>query len=527
MTARAMPATQRQGGILLHVTSLPGPGGVGDLGRWAREWLQRLREAGLALWQMLPIHPPGGGDSPYDAVSSFAGNPLLISLEDLAAEGWIGAEEIAGAPGGDGGRAEFEALRPWKMERLRAAVARWRQRARPDEHLAYGRWLARAGRWVDDVALFLALRERNGNAPWWQWPRDVRLRKPRIVESLLRDLREEVETQRVIQFWFTRQWRRLRATARRTGVELIGDVPFFVAADSADVWAHRELFQLDSEGRPRVVAGVPPDYFSATGQLWGNPVYAWEQHRRTGFKWWIERLRHAAALFDHVRLDHFRGFEAVWEVPAGATTAVEGQWRPSPGAELLAAVRRRLGRLPIVAENLGVITDAVEGLRRRFRLPGMLVLQFAFERLLETPPAVPEACEPDTVIYTGTHDNDTAVGWFSAEPGQESTEGVERHRRLREAVARYLQTDGSDVHWRMIEVVWRSPANWAIVPMQDVLGLGREARMNVPGVGVGNWRWRMRTTELARANWSWLRDLCRQYVRTPPEGTTPQSAEAT
>ncbi len=516
MTARAVPASKRQAGILLHVTSLPGPGGIGDLGPAAREWVGRLREGGVALWQVLPIHPAGGGDSPYNATSSFAGEPLLLSLEDLAAEGWIGAGEIAGAPGGDGGRVDFDALRPWKMERLRAAVATWRRRARSDEHLAYGRWLARAGEWMGDVALFLALREKHDGAPWWEWPRELRLREPATSERAARDLRDEIETHRILQFWFARQWRRLRAVARRAGVELIGDVPFFVAGDSADVWRHRELFQMDEEGRPKVVAGVPPDYFSATGQLWGNPVYAWERHRASGFAWWIERLRHAAAMFDHVRLDHFRGFEAVWEVPADATTAAAGQWRPAPGAELLGAVRRRLGRLPIVAENLGFITPEVEALRRRFRLPGMLVLQFAFERLLDTPPGVPEECEPDTVMYTGTHDNDTAVGWFRAAPGESSTESEERHRRLREAASRYLGTDGRDVHRRMIEVAWRSRANWAIAPMQDLLGLGSEARMNVPGVATGNWRWRLRETDLAAADWNWLRDLCARHQRAPP-----------
>lgn len=518
MTARAMPASRRQAGILLHVTSLPGPGGIGDLGPLTREWIKHLSVGGIALWQVLPIHPTGEGDSPYSATSSFAGHPFLLSLDDLVAEGWLGMEEIGDAPGANAGRVEFELLRPWKMERLRAAVNTWRRRARQEEHLAYGRWLARARTWVDDIALFLALRERHDGAPWWEWPRELQSPTSDALERIARDLRDEIETQRVLQFWFARQWRRLRATARRAGVELIGDVPFFVARDSADVWAHRDLFLLDEDGHPQVVAGVPPDYFSSSGQLWGNPVYAWERHRATGFAWWIERLRHEAALFDHVRLDHFRGFAAGWEIPADAPTAAAGQWRPAPGLELLSAIRRRLGRLPVVAENLGLITEDVEALRRRFRLPGMWVLQFAFEKLLENPSAVPEECGPDTVIYTGTHDNDTVVGWFHAVPGMGSTESTNHHLRVREAAARYLGTDGRDVHRRMIEIAWRSRANWAIAPIQDVLGLGSEARMNVPGVARGNWRWRLRCEDLAAVDWDWLRDLCRRFHRTPPLG---------
>lgn len=506
---------RRRAGVLLHPSSLPGLDGIGDIGPAARRFVERLGDGGVSAWQMLPLGPTGYGDSPYQSLSSFAGNPMLISLEDLVADGWLDPSDLVGAPG-DPCAVEFGALIPWKRARLQKAVERWRQAASPAERRAMVAFARRSAEWLDDFALFAALKDAHRGAPWTAWPAPLARREPAALEAARRRWADDIERVRIEQFFFSRQWARLRSTAHANGVTLIGDVPIFVAHDSADVWARRDLFELDGDGMPTLVAGVPPDYFSATGQLWGNPLYRWEVHRADRFAWWRSRLRHALAAVDVVRLDHFRGFEAYWAVPAGEATALRGQWMPGPGAAFFDAAREDLGRVPILAEDLGYITEAVHRLRRQFRLPGMLVLQFTIDRLLEPNGRPPEWVPADTVLYTGTHDNDTAAGWFHAPPGRDSTESPDRHRAIRAALLAYVGGDGRDIHRRLIDLAWRSRACLAVAPVQDVFGLGSEARMNVPGRPEGNWRWRATDDQLDGPDWVWLRDVTSRRGRAPP-----------
>ncbi len=505
--------SRRAAGLLLHPTSLPGPVGIGEIGPAALRWVERLRETGIGAWQTLPLGPTGFGDSPYQTLSSFAGNPLLVSLEILRGEGWLRDGELGGAPGAAGSQVDFGALIPWKRERLRRATEAWRRRSSAAERRELEEFRQRAGGWLEDFALFAALKDAYGGAPWWEWPSSLARRERSALRQARRKWAEEIERRRIEQWWFERQWAEVRRTARRAGVRVIGDVPIFSALDSADVWARPDLFELDRYGRPTAVAGVPPDYFSATGQLWGNPLYRWPAHAEEGYAWWIARLRRALELADAVRLDHFRGFEAYWAVPAGSLTAAAGRWVPGPGADFLKAVRAALGGLPLIAEDLGFITPAVTALRRQFRLPGMLVLQFAMERLLTAGEGAPEECPVDTVCYTGTHDNDTAQGWLRSVPGGDSTEDAERHRRLREAAMRYVGGDARDFHWGMIGLAWRSRARLAVAPLQDVLGLGREGRMNTPGRPAGNWRWRVTEAQSDAADWERLRRLTEREGR--------------
>lgn len=501
-------------GILLHPTSLPGPHGIGDIGPAAREFASILQSMGQSLWQMLPLGPTGYGDSPYQSPGSFAGNPLLISPDDLVSDGLLDPAEAVGAPGGDGERVDFGALIPWKTALLDRVSAEWPRRAAASLRRSFERFRAAESGWLEEFSLFSAIKRENEGRAWTEWPAPLARRDGAALERARRRLAASIESIRLQQFLFDHQWRRLRREAHHRGLRLVGDAPIFVAHDSADVWANRRLFALDADGRPEVVAGVPPDYFSATGQLWGNPLYRWDVHAEDGYAWWIARLRRVLSKVDLVRLDHFRGFEAYWEVPAGEPTAVHGHWVPGPRDAFLRAVRAALGGLPILAEDLGLITEEVHALRRRFHLPGMLVLQFTVEGLLESSPRIPEEADPNTVMYTGTHDNDTTAGWFRAAPGEDSTQDADRHRRVREAFLAYVGGTGDEASWAMIDLAWRSPARMAVTPLQDVLGLGSEARMNLPGRPWGNWKWRMRegvvTPEIAAR----LRDLTARHGRS-------------
>lgn len=466
----------RAGGILLHVTSLPGGHGIGDLGPEAYAWLEWLRRAGCALWQVLPLGPVGPGWSPYQSPSSFAGNPLLISLERLAEDGWLGKSFVEAVRHTEP-RVDFEAVHAYKRARLLQAAEAWRQRGRPGRE-SFEAWRDAHRHWLDVYALFVALKEAQGGVAWQAWEPDLARRRPEAIAAAARRLADRIETVALEQYWFWSQWERLRSAARASGIRIIGDLPIYVALDSADVWSRPDLFELDGDGRPLVVAGVPPDYFSSTGQLWSNPIYRWERHRAEGYRWWIERVRHLTRQVDFVRIDHFRGLEAFWEVPADAPTAATGRWVPGPGADLLEQLRNALGGLPLVAEDLGVITPGVRQLLDRFDLPGMKVLQFGLEAGPDeddVPARYPRGC----VAYTATHDNDTSTGWFQS--ADETT---------REFARRILRSDGADIAWAMIRAVWESPADWAIAPLQDVLGLGSEARMNIPGRADGNWTWR-------------------------------------
>jgi 4-alpha-glucanotransferase len=507
-----MGPRDRRSGVLLHPTSLPGPHGAGDLGGSAHRFATWLASAGQRLWQVLPLGPTGYGDSPYQALSGRAGNPLLVSLEVLRNEGWLEDADLAGAPAGDGTAAELHAALGWKRTRLRRAAAAFGRGASGEASADLEAFRAREAAWLRDWALFAVLKEGHGERPWTEWPAPLARRDPAALDAARARFAEAVFAEEFTQWCFFRQWSALRGRCRALGVVLMGDVPIYVAHDSVEVWTRPDLFRLDARGHPAAVAGVPPDYFSATGQLWGNPLYDWDALARDGWRFWIERVRGALALVDRIRLDHFRGFEAYWEVPAGATFAAEGRWVAGPGAAVFEALERSLGPLPFVAENLGVITPEVETLRRRFGLPGMAILQFAFGNDPQAPTFQPHNYERDTVAYTGTHDNDTVLGWWRGGAGDSvRSEGdVEREKAFARA---YLATDGGEMHWVMIRALLASVADTAIVPLQDVLGLGSEARMNTPATLGGNWRWRFREEALGDEHAARLAGLARMYGR--------------
>ena len=502
-------AHDRRSGILLHPTSLPGPHGCGDLGPGAHRFVEWLAAAGQRVWQLLPLGPTGFGDSPYQALSSAAGNPLLVSLERLRDEGLLDDADLAGAPAGDGSAVEPGAA-GWKRERLaRACRALGR---RPGAAADLEAFRARNASWLDDWALFAALKRHHGGGPWTGWPGALAHREPAALAEARARLAGLVAEEAFAQWCFSRQWEALRARCRELGLEILGDLPIYVAHDSVEAWSRRDLLRLDEAGAPTVVAGVPPDYFSATGQLWGNPLYDWPAVERDGWRFWIERIRATLARVDRIRIDHFRGLEAYWEVPAGETTARRGRWLPGPGARLLEALQRALGPLPLLAENLGVITPEVEALRRRFGLPGMAILQFAFGRDPQAPGFLPHNYERDCVAYTGTHDNDTVAGWWAGGPG-DSVRSAEDVAAEKAFAREYLATDGREMHWTMIRALLASVAGTAVVPLQDVLGLGSEARMNRPGTASGNWRWRVRAEALAGGEARRLARLTEIYGR--------------
>lgn len=481
------PLDVRRAGILLHLSSLPG----GDLGADAYRFVDFLAAAHITVWQMLPLGPTHAGGSPYHALSAHAGNPRFVSLALLVEWGWLGSAE------GD------------RRERLHEAYEGFRQRGGAQAQAAYEAFLRETRSWLEDYALFEALRKQHESRPWWEWEPALRDRDPAALEAARTRLAADIERVRFEQFLFARQWERLRAYARRRGVLLFGDMPIFVAHDSAEVWAHREYFKLDRTGQPIVVSGVPPDYFSATGQRWGNPLYRWERMRQDGFAWWIERLESELKRFDLVRVDHFRGFEACWEIPAAEATAVHGRWVKTPGRALFDALHRRFGRLPLVAEDLGYITPPVHALRRRYGIPGMVVLQFAFDGGADNP-YLPHHHAPDAVVYTGTHDNDTTRAWF---------EGLTAPAQWR--VMEYLGFPAEPMPQPLMRAALASVARLAVLPMQDVLGLGRGHRMNTPGTETGNWQWRFEWSQLTDETREWLRRAVELYGRRRDEERGP------
>jgi 4-alpha-glucanotransferase len=502
----------RRSGILLHPTSLPGPHGSGDLGAAAHRFARWLADAGQRTWQLLPLGPTGFGDSPYQALSSRAGNPHLVSLEALAREGWLDDADLAGAPGGTPNRADLGRTGPWRRDRLARAARRFAAQADAARSAELEGFRAREGEWLRDWSLFAALKDAHGGRPWTEWPAPLARRDPAALAAARARLAEAIFAEEFVQWCFARQWQELRDHCRALGVALLGDLPIYLAHDSAEVWTRPDLFLLDAAGRPLAVAGVPPDYFSADGQRWGNPLHDWAAASREGFASFVARVRGTLALVDRVRLDHFRGLEAYWEIPADAPSAVAGRWVPGPGADLLAALERALGPLPLVAENLGVVTPEVEALRHRFRLPGMAILQFAFGTDPQAPSFRPHAYERDTVAYTGTHDNDTVMGWWQGGAG-DSTRTAEDVAAEKAFARAYLQTDGAEMNWTMIRAIQASVADDAIAPMQDVLGLGSEARMNRPSTLGGNWTWRMREEALAEETAARLGELAALYGR--------------
>lgn len=505
MTSQPSP---RSAGILLHPVSLPGPFGIGDLGKEAHRWVDQLVAAKQTWWQLLPLGPTGIGDSPYSCFSAFAGNPLLISPELLVEEGLLARTEL------EGGalpveRVDYGAAMALKDRWLRQAWGRFREGNAAGLKGELERFHIRHASWLDDYSLFMAVKETQGGASWLDWPDALRLRKPNALEGARRELKEPIAYQRFIQFLFFRQWESLKRYANDRGVRIIGDIPIFVAADSADVWANPKLFLLDAEGRPTVVAGVPPDYFIKTGQKWGNPHYDWAAHKQTGYAWWIARARASLAQVDLVRLDHFLGFSAAYHIPAENPTAETGKWVPGPGADLFVALRKALNGLPFIAEDLGIVTPEVDALRDQFEMPGMRILQFAFGGATENR-FLPHNYIRNAVVYTGTHDNDTTCGWFRSI--QESE---------RDLLRRYLGRDGSDVAWDLIRAAWMSVADFALTTLQDVLNLDSTARMNLPGHQGGNWSWRYRAEMLTDAVLNRLAELTVLYGREPAKKETP------
>ncbi|KPV53063.1 4-alpha-glucanotransferase [Kouleothrix aurantiaca] len=497
----------RNSGILLHPTSLPGRWGIGDLGAAAYTFVDFLAGSGQQLWQVMPLGPTGYGDSPYQGFSAFAGNPLLISLDRLLEEGLLDAGSLAGAPEFPDQHVDFGAVIPWKLNVLHQSFEHYKQHAPQALRDEFASFRTEQRTWLADYALFAAIKGAHGGASWNSWEPALARHEAHAIDEQGSRLSHETEFHAYMQWQFFRQWCALKEYANHRGIQIIGDIPIFVAFDSADVWGNREVFEIDEDGNPTVVAGVPPDYFSATGQLWGNPLYRWDALEERGYRWWIERFRTTLTLVDIARIDHFRGFAAYWAVPAGEPTAINGTWVRGPGTALFEAVRAALGSLPIIAEDLGVITPDVEALRDELGFPGMKVLQFAFggdpdDQYL--PHNYPVRC----VVYTGTHDNDTTTGWWYA---------LAEHERRN--VQLYLGRDGSDISWDFIRIAFASVAETALVPMQDVFGLGSEGRMNTPGRAAGNWGWRytadMLTYELAER----LGTLTRIYGRARPAAT--------
>ena len=484
----------RSAGILLHPTSLPGPNGIGELGSQAHRFLDVLAEAGVSLWQVLPLGPTGYGDSPYQTFSAFAGNPLLIAVGD---DGTEFPEHTV----------DFESVIPHKRALVRKAIDAFEPDARYHAFVKAHAW------WLDDYAMFMALKEAHEGAAWTAWERPIAMRDPAAVEHWRAKLATPIERYRVEQFFFYSQFDALRRAAARHGIRIMGDIPIYVAHDSADVWADRHDFKLREDGRPLVQAGVPPDYFSATGQLWGNPIYDWDAMRADGYSWWIRRMRAAFELYDIVRVDHFRGFEAFWEVAGDAPTAAKGHWVPGPGAALFNALTAALGPLPIIAENLGLITPAVEALREQFNYPGMGILQFAFGPDSDGNEFRPHNLARSTVVYTGTHDNDTTMGWWNSTGDGDSTRASEAVAREKAFAMEYLGADGTEMNWTFIRAALASVADTVIIPLQDVLGVGSEARMNLPGRASGNWRFRFSWEQLEPAMVRRLKRMVELYER--------------
>ncbi len=488
-------------GVLLHPTSLPGPGGIGSLGKDARRFVDLLASMGMSYWQVLPLTPPASGNSPYSAFSAFAGNPLLIDLEQITVDGDLPV--ICYEESANDTCVDFDAVSDVKMKLLDKAGSTFLADDTAPCKQEFWDFCNRTP-WLHNYALFMALKRRYNGHSWEKWPADLALLTSETYEKASVELGSEIGVQKYIQWQFFRQWRKLRTYATDKGIAIIGDIPIFVGYDSADVWSHRELFQLNSKGKSTVVAGVPPDYFSATGQLWGNPLYDWEEMERQKYAWWIERFKSLFELFDIIRVDHFRGFEAAWQVAADEKTAINGRWVKAPGTALFDTIYAALGKLPIIAEDLGIITPEVEALRDRYDFPGMKIVQFAFD----SGPSnsyLPHNHQKKSVVYTGTHDNDTTVGWYRSLSDAQ-----------RSLVSRYVGGRGDDTVVCIMRTVLMSVANTVILPLQDLIGSGSEARMNVPGNAFGNWGWRFTWDMIAHDLAGQVREQIECYGRCNP-----------
>ena len=498
---------ERAAGILLHPTSFPGRYGIGDFGDAAYQFVDFLVASKQSLWQILPLGPTGYGDSPYQSFSAFAGNPLLISPDRLVREGYLPETAVHTLPAFPQHEVDFGPVINYKNLLLQQAHEHFLTNGTDPQQAAYQQFCRNNGTWLDDFALFMALKnhhvEHEGGV-WNTWPRDIALREPEAMAGWSETLSHEIDRHKFLQFLFFQQWLSLKAYANERGIQIIGDIPIFVAFDSADVWANPELFYLDETGAPTVIAGVPPDYFSATGQRWGNPLYRWDRMADNGYAWWATRLQMCFTQADIVRIDHFRGFDAYWEIPASEPTAVVGQWVPGPGAKFFQAMRDQLGELPLIAEDLGVITPEVVALREEFDFPGMKILQFAFGGE-QNSAFLPHTFDKNSVVYTGTHDNETVLGWYKNASDAE-----------RDHIRRYMQISGQNISWDMTRLAYASVSNTAVAMLQDLIGLGNEARMNFPGKVGGYWRWRYLPHMLTQDIATRLRDMTELYGRVPP-----------
>lgn len=500
MSSVALP---RVSGILLHPTSIPSPYGIGDMGLEAYEFIDFLQRSGQHLWQTLPLTPTGFGDSPYQSFSAFAGQPLIISPAFMEELELIREEDLADCPAGDGKAVDYGTIIPWKTKILKLAFERFRQTKDEGLLAEYEGFVEENAFWLEDYALFMSCKDKHEGQSWLSWEEPYRqptkADKARMKEEFFDDMRYYY----FVQFMFFKQWNQLRTYANAKDIKIIGDIPLFMSLDSADVWANQELFRLDSKGYPLAVAGVPPDYFSATGQLWGNPLYDWKAHKKEKYRWWISRIKGQLKLADYVRIDHFRGLYEYWSVPAGEETAMNGTWEEGPKDDLFHAIEKELGKdLPIIAEDLGIITQEVRDLRDRFGLPGMKILQFGFESQGESSFLPHQFKTTNCVCYTGTHDNDTTKGWYETAP-----------EYAKDKVRCYMNTDGSSIHWDFLRTCLGTIAAYAVIPLQDILGVGKEGRMNTPGVAAKNWAWRYEKESLSHELAEGLKRITRLYGR--------------
>lgn len=495
----------RASGILLHPTSFPGRFGIGDIGPEAYRFVDFLADTGQQIWQVLPLGPTGHGNSPYMSYSSMAGNHLLISLEQLQERGLLNQEDLDGLPEFLADHVDYERVIPVKTQLLRQAAENFKEKATPEEQHEFADFCEKRDFWLDEYAFFMALKQAYGGKSWVEWDSEIAHREPGAMGRWRLRLASTISFEKYLQFEFFRQWSNLKQYANDRGIQIVGDMPIYVAHDSVDVWGFPANFMVDEETlEPALMAGVPPDYFSETGQLWGNPIYNWDELKKRGFRWWLQRLKTLLDYVDLIRIDHFRGFQAYWAIEAGETTAMNGEWIEAPGEEFFKTVRQELGSLPILAEDLGVITPEVEELRDKFNFPGMKILQFAFGSDRHNP-YLPFNYLPNCLVYTGTHDNDTTIGWF------EKASDYERGRLL--TYLGCISPEG--IHWDMIRLALSSVANQAIIPLQDILGLGSKARMNCPGKPDGNWTWRYQSEDLHQENRDRLRNLTMLYSRAP------------
>ncbi len=520
-----MQFENRLSGILLHPTSLPGPFGVGDFGPDAFRFIDFLKETGQSVWQILPLGPTGYGNSPYMCFSAFATNPMLISPAKLRERDLLAKSDLEDPPKFPEERVDFPAMIDWKRPVLRKAFARFRDGKYPSLRDEYYYFCEQNAFWLEDYALFRAIKTEHDERVWTDWEPGLARRERGLLMECRNRLAETLNFRRFLQFLTFQQWAEVKSYCHKQGIQIVGDMPIYVAHDSADVWANRDLFYLDDAGRPTVVAGVPPDYFSATGQRWGNPIYRWDLLEDRKFQWWKDRFRMTIAQVDCVRIDHFRGLEAYWEIPASQDTAINGRWVKAPGVPLLEGLRDAAGGLPVIAEDLGVITTEVEALRDRFQLPGMRILQMAFGTDPMARAYRPHNHIRNSVVYTASHDHNTTVGWFTAEPGTETTQTEKEVGEERKHVLRYLNSDGREIHWDMMRLAMGSVANLAVFPLQDLLGLGSEHRMNRPGTLKGNWKWRFTWEQLTPGIGARLRDLTTLYERLPKRAALPEEEE--